>query len=291
VSYTRGKDLSGSRQGAGGIGGLLARTDLSTLNSSLSTSYYHSDGNGNVTCLINTNSGIVAHYTYDPFGNMLAADGPLAEVNLYRFSSKEAHPNSGLVYYLYRLYDPNLQRWLNRDPLGEQGFEAVHGPRSDMDPHAPNLFRIVRNDPVNTFDPFGLSPDKAVDDLVNGSLSMDDCLNGCDRLRQTDLSGVKSAWNRRGLPTLIAGGVMTVGGLAWKIPHPVARIAGGIAIAAAGIYEAVEWRHSSREEKKDQDKVRDRFGRCCGACGGKWNDTGAALDHFQQAYPDWQNDK
>jgi hypothetical protein len=30
VTYTRGNDLSGSLQGAGGIGGLLARTDHST---------------------------------------------------------------------------------------------------------------------------------------------------------------------------------------------------------------------------------------------------------------------
>ena len=26
-----------------------------------------------------------------------------------------------LKYYLYRYYDPNLQRWPNRDPLGESG--------------------------------------------------------------------------------------------------------------------------------------------------------------------------
>ena len=37
VTYTRGKDLSGSLEGAGGIGGLLARTAHSTLNPQLST--------------------------------------------------------------------------------------------------------------------------------------------------------------------------------------------------------------------------------------------------------------
>jgi hypothetical protein len=35
--------------------------------------------------------------------------GLFADANLYRFSSKEAHLNSGLVYYLCRYYDPNLQ--------------------------------------------------------------------------------------------------------------------------------------------------------------------------------------
>ena len=119
VTYTRGNDLSGSLQGAGGIGGLLARTDngLLAIGDSRASAFYHCDGNGNVTRLIYSNQLVAARYSYDPFGNTLAATGPLAEANLYRFSSKEWHPNSGLIYYLYRFYDPNLQRWVNRDPL------------------------------------------------------------------------------------------------------------------------------------------------------------------------------
>ncbi len=128
VTYTRGTDLSGTLQGAGGIGGLLARTDfgLLTINSTQAHSYYHADGNGNITMLINTNQAIVAKYLYDPFGNILSQSGSLADTNLYRFSSKEFHKNSGLVYYGYRFYDPNLQRWPNRDPFGEPGFETLH---------------------------------------------------------------------------------------------------------------------------------------------------------------------
>jgi hypothetical protein len=59
VTYTRGNDLSGTLQAAGGIGGLLARTDygLSTVNSSSAHSYYHADGNGNITALINERKG------------------------------------------------------------------------------------------------------------------------------------------------------------------------------------------------------------------------------------------
>jgi RHS repeat-associated protein len=143
VSYTRGNDLSGELQGAGGIGGLLARTDPSTLNSQLSTAYYHCDGNGNVTALVNSNQVLLAHYGYDPYGNTLAASGPLAQANLYRFSSKEYHPNSGTVYYLYRFYDPNLQRWLNRDPIRERG--------------GLNLYSILGNTPVSMVDPLGLT--------------------------------------------------------------------------------------------------------------------------------------
>src|SRR5262249_25019200 len=68
VTYTRGRDVSGSLQGAGGIGGLLARTDnrLSTINDPQSTSFYHSDGSGNITAIINAAGQLVAKYIYDP---------------------------------------------------------------------------------------------------------------------------------------------------------------------------------------------------------------------------------
>jgi RHS repeat-associated protein len=120
VSYTRGKDLSGTLEGAGGIGGLLGRTDSQSSIASGgggSTCFYHCDAVGNVTTLLDGAQQIAARYLYDPFGNILSQTGPLAEENLYRFSSKEFHPQSGLVYYLYRYYEASLQRWLNRDPL------------------------------------------------------------------------------------------------------------------------------------------------------------------------------
>ena len=139
VTYTRGRDLSSSLQGAGGIGGLLALT----LHSSLPTPhfFYHADGNGNVTCLINEKQAVVARYVYEPFGNVLSMSGSLADLNLYRFSSKEAHPVTGLVYYGFRFYDPNLQRWPNRDPITELGFllqqtgrQLFQGSKSDSPP-------------------------------------------------------------------------------------------------------------------------------------------------------------
>jgi RHS repeat-associated protein len=136
VTYTRGQDLSGTLEGAGGIGGLLARTD------SAGHAYYSGDANGNVTCLFNNSGQVVARYSYDPYGNLMGMSGTLAAANLYRFSSKEVHPNSGLVYYLYRYYYPNLQRWLNRDPLGEKGGLNLHQP--------------FEGDPIVNLDSYGL---------------------------------------------------------------------------------------------------------------------------------------
>ena len=129
VEYTRGNDLSGTLQGAGGIGGLLARSQDSLPGTPFYAvhSYYHADGNGNVTMLIDASQLVMAKYLYDPYGNTLAQSGLLADANTYRFSSKEWNANSGLYYYLYRLCDPNLQRWLNRDPIGEFGGINLYG--------------------------------------------------------------------------------------------------------------------------------------------------------------------
>ena len=142
TTYTRGKDLSGSLEGAGGIGGLLARTSQAYSDAPLSgESYYHSDANGNVTMLIDTAQGIVAKYLYDAFGNIISKSGLLADANVIRFSSKEADSPSGLIYYLYRYYDPNLQRWLNRDPIEEDG--------------GINLYEFANNCPENWIDSDG----------------------------------------------------------------------------------------------------------------------------------------
>jgi RHS repeat-associated protein len=138
VSYTRGKDLSGRFEGAGGVAGLLGRTENSTFNQH---AYYHCDVLGNITEIINSNQQSVAHYIYDPFGFVISMSGQLANLNLYRFNSKEAHSASGLLYYLYRYYSAANQRWINRDPIEEAG--------------GLNLYGFVGNAPTMSFDAVG----------------------------------------------------------------------------------------------------------------------------------------
>lgn len=140
VTYTRGPDLSGDLDQAGGIGGLLAMT-LHTPDDPRHY-YYHADGSGNVTALVDSRHNVVARYRYDPFGNLQGLAGPLAEANRIRFSSKEFHSPSGLSYFGFRFYDPNLQRWINQDPVEENG--------------GLNLTRFVQNSPLGLVDPYGL---------------------------------------------------------------------------------------------------------------------------------------
>ncbi|HNQ91127.1 MAG TPA: RHS repeat-associated core domain-containing protein, partial [Verrucomicrobiota bacterium] len=98
--------------------------------------------NGNITCLVDGAGAVAARYVYDPYGNLIAKAGRLADANLYRFSSKELHVASGLYYYGYRFYEPSLQRWLDQDPIGEQG--------------GINPCNYVGNDPLNRIDALGL---------------------------------------------------------------------------------------------------------------------------------------
>ena len=94
--------------------------------------------------LIYTNQTIAAKYLYDPYGNALSMSGPLANLNVYRFSSKEWNGCAMLYYYLYRFFDPNLQRWLNRDLIQEAGWI--------------NLYEFAGNDPIGRVDYFGEEP-------------------------------------------------------------------------------------------------------------------------------------
>jgi RHS repeat-associated protein len=118
-SYVYGLDLSGGLQGAGTIGGILATVREG--DSALVVGFYAYDANGNVTDLVGTNGTGLARYEYDPFGNPLVATGALAAANPFRFSTKYTDDETGLVYYGYRYYNPELGRWTSRDPIEEQG--------------------------------------------------------------------------------------------------------------------------------------------------------------------------
>jgi len=95
TSFMWGQDLSGTMDQAGGIVGLMMVQVGPAGPSGPTTHFVAYDANGNITALVNSNQMVVARYHYGPYGNTLAASGPLVGANLYRFSNKQWHPNSG----------------------------------------------------------------------------------------------------------------------------------------------------------------------------------------------------
>ncbi len=136
--YVWGLDLSGTLQGAGGVGGLLARVRKGTIPEPI---YYLADANGNITDVLDKNGAFSARCTYDGFGQVTAKSGALADANPFQFSSKYNDNEGGLLYYGYRYYTPQLGRWLNRDPIEERG--------------GINLYAFVENKPQRYVDPLG----------------------------------------------------------------------------------------------------------------------------------------
>jgi RHS repeat-associated protein len=217
--YTRGRDLSGSLEGAGGIGGLLARSHGYASGEATAHNFYFADGNGNVVRMVSTNQAVVASYRYDPFGNLISSGGSLAGANLYRFSSKPVHLGSGLYYYGYRFYDPNLQRWLNRDPIEEDG--------------GINLYGYVDNDPLGRADPFGLDgtndPSKVVEKVARETKKAADCAKQVCKERMNQPLG-----KRGPLPGSAAGGAArAVGGTVVQAGTGVLEAGPGIITVAA----------------------------------------------------------
>ncbi len=133
-----GTDLSGSLQGAGGVGGLLSESQIS--NSQISNYYPTYDGNGNVSEYLGSNAAVAAHFEYDPFGNTVVATG-MPELFTYRFSTKPLDVETGFYYYGYRYYDPITGRWPSRDPIEEVG--------------GVNLYAFIGNHAMNNWDLLG----------------------------------------------------------------------------------------------------------------------------------------
>jgi RHS repeat-associated protein len=141
--YTWGLDLSGTLQGAGGVGGLLAVTTADLAQPNSLTTYYPSyDANGNVTDYVDAAGNIRAHYEYSPFGEIVIQSGDLAHTFTHRFSTKPFDAETSLVMYQLRPYAPGLGRWMSRDPIGERGGR--------------NLYGFVKNNSINKKDPWGL---------------------------------------------------------------------------------------------------------------------------------------
>jgi RHS repeat-associated protein len=135
-SYTWGLDLSGTDQGAGGTCGLLM------INDGGQNYFPIFDNVGNLHGLVrSSDGGLVAAYEYNAFGEVIRQSGSYAGSNPLGWNTKYTDRETGLVYFGRRFFSPSLGRFVNRDPMEEQGGW--------------NLYGCCSNDLINRFDVLG----------------------------------------------------------------------------------------------------------------------------------------
>ena len=108
---------------------------------------YGWDFNKNVTEVFDGDGRIAAAYDYSPYGQAASTEDL---VQLVQWPGEMHDEEPALVYYNYRYYNPKDGRWINRDPIAEQGGW--------------NLYAFLGNSTQDKFDMFGL---QALDSLSN----------------------------------------------------------------------------------------------------------------------------
>jgi RHS repeat-associated protein len=103
--------------------------------------FYTRDHLGSVREMTGHAGNVRARYDYDPYGRRTKVTGDL-EAD-FGFTGHYYHAPSGLHLAMYRAYDADIGRWINRDPIDEEG--------------GLNLYGYVENDPANWSDLLGLS--------------------------------------------------------------------------------------------------------------------------------------
>jgi RHS repeat-associated protein len=100
--------------------------------------YFLKDHLGSIRAVAESDGSISMQYDYSPWGEQSVISGN----NPADFGFTGHYTGVGPTLAPYRLYNPQLGRWISRDPLGEEG--------------GMNLYGYVGNDPANAVDPLGL---------------------------------------------------------------------------------------------------------------------------------------
>jgi RHS repeat-associated protein len=97
---------------------------------------YATDHLGSVRDMVSATTGLrTASFDYEPYGNLRRSNGTLSG---FGYAGMFYHRPSGLYLTRYRAYDPNVGRWLSRDPIEELG--------------GVNLYGYVGGNPISTVD-------------------------------------------------------------------------------------------------------------------------------------------
>jgi RHS repeat-associated protein len=116
--------------------------------------YYVSDANFNVVTSFDSSAAVLERFAYGAFGEPKKYDaqwgsGAVITEDLYLFTGRQWHKEHSQYDYRSRSYDPQMGRFLQRDPI-----------LSGCDDSFGNAYPMTANDPVNFRDPSGTSKEE-----------------------------------------------------------------------------------------------------------------------------------
>jgi RHS repeat-associated protein len=104
------------------------------------THFFHRNGLGSVTTTSNEKGAQISQVRYKAFGQPYAISGPLP---LFSFAGRPFDPETGLIHFRFREYDPNIARFIQHEPMGLiKGWE--------------NSYAYASNNPISLIDVYGL---------------------------------------------------------------------------------------------------------------------------------------
>jgi RHS repeat-associated protein len=118
------------------------------------TNYYQFDALGSTVGLTNATSGLVASYSYLPFGGLLVSTGTVANPFTFVGQFGVSTDGSGLYDMAARSYDAMMGQFVSNDPSGIAGGDI-------------NVRRYVTNSPTDYIDPAGLEETQSIHGDVN----------------------------------------------------------------------------------------------------------------------------
>ncbi len=104
--------------------------------------YLAYDQVGSIRAVVDVSNNVVKKIDYDSFGNVINDTEPDFEVP-FGFAGGLYGPDTGLIRFGFRDYDPDTGRWTAKDPIFFAGGDT-------------DLYGYVLNDPINWIDPLGL---------------------------------------------------------------------------------------------------------------------------------------
>ena len=123
-----------------------------------STYYYILNLQGDVVQIIDEGGVLQAEYVYSPWGEVISAEGDLAEINPLRYRGYYYDSETGFYYLRSRYYDPENHRFINAD---------TYASTDSGDAIACNMFAYCNNNPVVFLDSTGMYSISAVTTLVS----------------------------------------------------------------------------------------------------------------------------